>query len=87
MTPESVMSTFQQSMLVAIQLAAPVLLVSIGVGLVIAIFQAATQINEQTISFVPKLLAIVIVLLGLGTWMMTMLSEFMEQIFRVITGL
>lgn len=70
MTAETVMSMTYQALKVALALAGPLLLVTLIVGLVISIFQAATQINEMTLSFIPKLLAMcgTLVLLGPGCW-------------------
>jgi flagellar biosynthetic protein FliQ len=73
--------------LVALKLAAPLLIVSIVIGLLVAIFQAATQIHEQTLTFVPKILAIALLLLILGSWMITVLSEFVEKLFAMIAAL
>ena len=64
MTQGEVMAVFQESLLVAMKLAGPLLLVSIVIGLIIAIFQAATQIHEQTLTFVPKVLVIALLLLA-----------------------
>ncbi len=84
MTSDGVMDVMQRMLLVAFQLAGPVLLASIAVGLVIAIFQAATQIHEQTLTFVPKLLAIALILLILGGWMYSAMSEFAYYIFDLM---
>lgn len=84
MTPESVMDIFREGVLVALKMSAPMLIVSIVVGLIIAIFQAATQIHEQTLTFVPKLLAIAFVLLMLGSWMIALLSDYMAMIFQIM---
>ena len=65
-------------------LAAPVLLASLAVGLVIGLVQAATSVNEQTLTFVPKLAAIAIVLVLFGASMMTLLADFMQEIFAEI---
>ncbi len=73
--------------MVALKLAAPLLIVSIVIGLLVAIFQAATQIHEQTLTFVPKILAIALLLLILGSWMITVLSEFVEKLFAMIAAL
>lgn len=75
------MEILQGGLLVALKLTAPLLIVSIVVGLIIAIFQAATQIHEQTLTFVPKLFAIAMVLLLLGSWMMTVMNDYVNQIF------
>ena len=76
MTTSEVMEVLKQAMLVAFQMAGPLLLVSIVVGLIVAIFQAATQIHEQTLTFVPKLIVIAIVLLVTGSWMLGVFTEF-----------
>lgn len=83
MTISEVMDVFQAAMLAAIKLAAPVLIVSILIGLVVSVFQAATQINEQTLTFVPKLLAIAAILILLGPWMMEVMIDFMNYIFQM----
>lgn len=87
MTQDEVMGIFQEAMLVAFKLAGPILLVSIVIGLVIAIFQAATQIHEQTLTFVPKVLAIAIMLLITGSWMITLLSDLVHRLFDLMVGL
>ncbi|MCL1808176.1 MAG: flagellar biosynthesis protein FliQ [Clostridiales bacterium] len=73
-----------QAISIAIRLAAPLLLVSMAVGLLIAILQAATQIHEQTITFVPKLLLIGLILLAAGPWMLNTLMDFLVRIFDVM---
>lgn len=80
-----VMGVIQHSMVVAVKMVAPVLIISMAVGLIISIFQAATQIHEQTLTFVPKLIAIAIVLVLLGSWMMESMSDFVIYIFNTIT--
>ena len=87
MTQGEVLAIFQEAVMVALKLAAPLLIVSIVIGLVVAIFQAATQIHEQTLTFVPKILAISLLLLVLGSWMITVLSEFMQKLFNIIMTL
>ena len=69
-----------------IQLAGPLLVISMLVGILISIIQAATQIHEQTITFVPKLLVIGIILVFSGSKMLEMLQEFTTRIFRLIQG-
>ncbi len=87
MTQGQVMQLFQSALLVALKLTAPLLLVSIAIGLVVAIFQAATQIHEQTLTFVPKVLAIALLLLAMGSWMMTTMNDFVSGLFTTIAGL
>ena len=76
-----VMDIASNAMITAIMVAAPVLLVSIVVGLAVSIFQATTHIQEQTLTFVPKVLAIVGVLILFGPWMLTVLTEFIQDLF------
>lgn len=81
MTQGEVMEILRGALVVALKLTAPMLIVSIVIGLIIAIFQAATQIHEQTLTFVPKLLAIALMLLVLGSWMMTTMSDYVNNLF------
>lgn len=87
MTQGQVMEVFQSAVLVALKLAAPMLVVSIVIGLIVAIFQAATQIHEQTLTFVPKVLAIALLLLLLGSWMITTMGDFVSNLFSLISQL
>ncbi len=80
MTAETVMTMAYQAMKVALALAGPLLLITLVVGLAIAIFQAATQINEMTLSFIPKLLAMCGVLVLLGPWLIDMLVDYIRQL-------
>jgi flagellar biosynthetic protein FliQ len=79
MTPESVMTLAHQAMYVTLLLAAPLLLVSLVVGLVVSLFQAATQINETTLSFIPKLLAVAVTLVIAGPWMLTTMLDYLRH--------
>ncbi len=81
MNTDAIMDVAINSMSVAITLAAPILLVSIIVGLAVSIFQATTHIQEQTLTFVPKVLSIVGVLLLLGSWMLSVMSNFITELF------
>lgn len=74
----------RNGLLIAVKLSSPVLLLSMGIGVIISIIQAATQIHEQTITFVPKLLAIVAVFLVTGSWMLKVLQEYMLEIFSMM---
>lgn len=87
MTQSDVLSVVRQCVWVILTLSMPMLIVSMVIGLVIAIFQAATQIHEQTITFVPKLLAIGLMLIFLGSWMITTLEEFFHYISQLMMGL
>lgn len=74
----------QSGIITVIKLSAPVLIISMVIGLVISIFQAATQIHEQTITFVPKLIAILVALVITGSWMMESLKDYTKYIFDLI---
>ena len=87
MNAEQVMEIMKEAMLVAFELAGPLLIVSIAVGLLVAIFQAATQIHEQTLTFVPLLLDIALVLLALGSWMSKVMNEFVVELFAIMAAL
>ncbi len=87
MTPESVMTLGRQAMEVTLMIAAPMLLVALVVGLLVSIFQAATQINESTLSFIPKLVGIFIALIVAGPWMLTIMLDYMRQLFSGIPGM
>ena len=87
MTPETVYMVGQDAMVVAVKLTAPILLSSLAVGLVIAMFQAATQINEMTLTFVPKLLTIALVLMLFGPWMLQMFIDYFQDVVRNVPHL
>jgi len=74
-------------MVAALKLSAPILIASVLLGLIVSIFQAATQIHEQTLTFVPKLVAIALILVILGPWMMETMNDFTIYIFSLITKL
>ncbi len=87
MAPETVFMVGQEAMIVAVKLTAPVLLPSLVVGLVIAMFQAATQINEATLTFVPKVIVIGIVLMIMGPGMLQMLLDYFQDLVKNIPHL
>lgn len=87
MSTEQVMEIMKEAMLVAFEIAGPLLIISIAVGLLVAIFQAATQIHEQTLTFVPKLIVIALVLLALGSWMSKVMNEFVVELFAIMAAL
>jgi flagellar biosynthetic protein FliQ len=80
MTPETVISLVQQTLEITILMSAPLLLTALATGLVVSVFQAATQINEMTLSFIPKLLAIFAVLVLAGPWMLNLLVDFTRRL-------
>mgnify|MGYP000907437612 FL=1 len=84
MTSSQIIQTIQSAVYVALKVSAPVLLISLLVGLIIAILQAATQIHEQTVTFLPKLVAIAAVFIIAGPWMLESLSDFTKYIFSMI---
>ena len=84
MDAQQVLSQGQNALLMLLWVSAPVLLVVLVVGLLVSIFQAATQINEATLSFVPKIVAAVAVMIFAGPWMMSTLVEFLQQTLRSI---
>lgn len=86
MTTTEVLDIMYHTFLLAARLTMPFLLTSMVVGVVIAIFQAATQINEQTLTFVPKLLAIMAMMGFLGSTMLVMLQDFTRGIFSMVAG-
>lgn len=87
MTPETVLTLGQRGMELAIMVAAPPLLTGLAVGVLVSLFQAATQINEMTLTFVPKLLAIAAAMLLIGPWMLNKLIDFTVTLFRDIPTL
>ena len=84
MDAQQVLAAGQQGLTVLLMVAAPVLLVVLVVGLVVSIFQAATQINEATLSFVPKIVAAAAVLGIAGPWMVTTLVEYLQRVLQAI---
>ncbi len=84
MDAQQVLSEGQNALLMLLMVSAPVLLVVLVVGLLVSIFQAATQINEATLSFVPKIIAAVAVLVIGGPWMMSTLVEFLQRTLQSI---
>ncbi len=87
MSQGDILDVFRTTIFLILQLAAPMLFVSILIGLLISIFQAATQIHEQTLTFVPKLFVIALVLIVAGSWILTKLVEFFTYIMNIMVGL
>jgi flagellar biosynthetic protein FliQ len=87
MTPETVINLVQQTLEVTILVSAPLLLTALVTGLVVSVFQAATQINEMTLSFIPKLLAIFAALMLAGPWMLNLLVDFTRRLIEGIPGM
>lgn len=84
MDATQVLATGQEGLTTLLMVAAPVLLVVLVVGLIVSIFQAATQINEATLSFVPKVLAVVAVLVVAGPWMVSTLVDYLQRVLQSI---
>jgi len=87
MTPETVTTIGQQALWITMMLAAPMLLSALAVGLLVGMFQAATQINELTMSFIPKLLVLVAALVIAGPWMLNVISNYTIQLIEQIPSL
>lgn len=86
MTENQIGELMNEFFMLCIQLAGPALVISMLIGILISVLQAATQIHEQTLSFVPKLLAIGVILVFSGSSMLQTLQEFTEKVFRMIQG-
>ncbi|RUO42155.1 flagellar biosynthetic protein FliQ [Pseudidiomarina aestuarii] len=84
MTPETVMTIAYQAMQVTLYLAGPLLLTALLLGLLISLFQAATQINEMTLSFIPKILGVVVVLVAIGPYLLQLIIDFTRRLFTNI---
>jgi flagellar biosynthetic protein FliQ len=86
MDTSEVMELLREAVEVAIKLAGPMLVLSMLVGVVVAIFQAVTQIHEQTLSFILKLVVVIAVLLIGGSWMLTTLQDYTKELLALIVG-
>ena len=87
MSPEQVLPLAREALLLTLMLAAPLLIASLAVGVLVGLFQAATQINEMTLSFIPKLMALAAVVVIAGPWMLQTLTEYTRRLFESIPGL
>ncbi len=87
MTPTAVIELGRQAVEVTLLVSAPLFLAALVTGLVISIFQAATQINEMTLSFVPQLVATFVTLVLAGPWMITLLTDFMRRLIESIPAM
>jgi flagellar biosynthetic protein FliQ len=86
MTPTTVIEIGRGALELTLLVSAPLFIAALVTGLIISIFQAATQINEATLSFVPKLVAIFITLILAGPWMITMMTDYMQRLYGSIPG-
>ncbi|MEM8816991.1 MAG: flagellar biosynthesis protein FliQ [Pseudomonadota bacterium] len=87
MTPETVTTIGQQAMWVTMLISAPMLVSALAVGLLVGMFQAATQINEMTMSFIPKLLVLVIAIVAAGPWMLSVIVNYTRELVLSIPSL
>ena len=87
MTPESVMALGYEAMKIALMLAAPLLVTALLSGLIVSLLQAATQLNEMTLSFIPKILAVATTAIIAGPWMLNLLLDYMRGLFSSIPTL
>ena len=87
MTPETVMTIGQRALEITILLSAPLLLAALIIGLLVGVFQAATQINEMTLSFIPKLIGMAGTLVVAGSWMLKLIVSYTRELFESIPGL
>lgn len=87
MSEDMVMNIMKDGITTALMIAAPILIASIVIGLIISIFQATTQIQEQTLTFVPKLIGIALIGLIAGPWMLNNILAFTTRIFDIITNI
>jgi flagellar biosynthetic protein FliQ len=87
MTPTTVVALGRDALMVTLMVAAPMLLAALVTGLVVSIFQAATQINEMTLTFVPKVVVMFITMIIAGPWMLTTMTDYIHRLFDSIPGL
>ncbi len=86
MTPQSVLALGQQALEMTLLMSAPLLLTALAVGLLVSVLQAATQINEMTLTFIPKLIAMFAALVITGPWMLSTFVDYMQRMFSGIPG-
>lgn len=87
MDSDVAMHLLSQTLLTAAKVSAPILGVTLVIGLVISVIQVVTQIQEMTLTFIPKLIAVVVVFLMMGAWMMAVVVEFTKHLFGLIGGM
>ena len=87
MTPTTVVEIGRQALEVTLMISAPLFIAALVTGLLVSIFQAATQINEATLSFVPKLIAIFVALIVAGPWMITVMTDYIRRLYEAIPSL
>jgi flagellar biosynthesis protein FliQ len=87
MTPEAIMTIGQRALEITMLMAAPLLFAALVIGLLVGVFQAATQINEMTLSFIPKLLGMAATLVITGPWMLKLIISYTRELFQSIPSL
>jgi flagellar biosynthetic protein FliQ len=87
MTPETVISVAREALTITAMVAAPPLLAALITGVLVGVLQAATQINEMTLSFIPKLIALAVTLLATGPWMIELLTSYTRSLFHNIPAM
>jgi flagellar biosynthesis protein FliQ len=87
MTQDTVVSLATQAMVLALKLAGPILLVGLVIGLLVSIFQAVTSIQEQSLSFIPKIVAVAVLIVVLGPWMLDQLVGYAQNLYQSIPSL
>ncbi|BAO28737.1 flagellar biosynthesis protein FliQ [Sulfuritalea hydrogenivorans] len=87
MTPTTVVEIGRNALEITLMISAPLFLAALITGLIVSIFQAATQINEATLSFVPKLVAIFITMIVAGPWMITIMTDYMRRLYEAIPSM
>ncbi|MCX8086984.1 MAG: flagellar biosynthesis protein FliQ [Rhodocyclaceae bacterium] len=87
MTPTTVVDIGRQAVEITLLISAPLFIAALATGLIVSIFQAATQINEATLSFVPKLVVVFITLIIAGPWMITLMTDYIQRLYGAIPNL
>lgn len=87
MGSEQIMDLFHRALYTATTIVGPILLVCLVVGIFISIFQAATQIHEQSLTFVPKIVIVLLLLVFAGNWMVVQISDFTKEAFNILANL
>ncbi len=82
MTPDMVISLAEDAVYTVIIISAPLLLIALGVGLIVSVFQAMTQIQEQTLAFIPKIVAVLLTIVLFGPWMLTTLLDYTKNLYQ-----
>ncbi len=81
MTPDFVISLAERAVFTTLLIAAPLLIIALAVGLLVSVFQATTQIQEQTLAFIPKIIAVLVSLIFFGPWMLSQILNFTYDMF------